>query len=106
MDSGIQVGDIVSVKYLGRDSSGRYLISRKAVLPLPAGMEPTKPSSRPGPLVTAVPSFAQDLEIGSELEGVIIGEREYGFLLELAPGVTSLLHNSQINHSFVRMYVY
>ena len=94
-ESGIKVGDKVDVKFLGRDTYGRYLISRKALLPPPVTRQPL--GSRQRSQSAAAPNF----EAGSEYEGEIIGVRDYGFLLEMAPGVTTLLHNSQLSHSYV-----
>ena len=105
LDSGIKVGDKINVKFLGQDTNGRYLISRRALLPPPANRQQPD-SNRPRLLrVTShmTDAAAQKFEVGSELEVTIIGERNYGFLVELAPGVVSLLHNSCINHSYVRM---
>ena len=97
MESGINIGDKLNVKFLGRDSQGRYLISRKALLPLPA--ERTGPRTRSRTRSSSSVAPAHNFEVGSELEGMITEERDYGFLLELAPGVTTLLHNTQIDHT-------
>ena len=39
----------------------------------------------------------QNFEVGSELEAKIVEERDYGFMLELPSGITTLLHNSQMS---------
>ena len=85
----------MNVKYLGRDSKGRYLISRKALLPLPA--DRAVPHVRSRPTHTSRSNF----EVGSVLEGTITEVRDYGFMVELAPGETALLHNSKLSHTFV-----
>ena len=97
MDSGLQVGDKLNVKFLGRNLQGRYLISRKALLPVPANVRGV-PRSMPVPKsLQGQPNF----ETGSVLEATITEVRDYGFMVELAPGVTCLLHNSQISHTQV-----
>ena len=102
MDSGIKVGDKISVKFLGQDTNGRYLISRRALLPPPADRQQPNSNRPRHPRSTShTPHTAPKFEIGSELEVTIIDELNSGFLVELAPGVTSLLHNSRINHSYV-----
>ena len=90
-ESGISVGDKLNVKFLGRDSNGRYLVSRKALLPLPAN----RAGPRGGRARPSVP--VQNFEVGSELEAKIVEARDYGFMLELPSGVTTLLHNSQMS---------
>ena len=46
MDSGIRVGDKINVKFLGQDTRGHYLISRKALLPPPVDRQQPPHSSR------------------------------------------------------------
>ena len=42
-----------------------------------------------------------DIQVGSVIEVVVKEIRDYGFMVELAPGVLSLLHMAQFSHDFV-----
>ena len=46
-----------------------------------------------------------DIPIGSVIEVTIRDLRQYGFIVELAPGVQSLLHIHQFSHDFVSAIV-
>lgn len=52
--SGMKIGDKINVKFLGQDSRGHYLISRKALLPAPIDRQQPPPHSswplRPPPV--------------------------------------------------------
>ena len=43
-----------------------------------------------------------ELKFGAVIDATIKEVRDYGFIVELAPGVATLLHVSQISHKFVR----
>jgi hypothetical protein len=45
-----------------------------------------------------------DIPIGSVIEVTIRDLREYGFIVELAPGVQCLLHIHQFSHDFVSLH--
>ena len=94
MDSGLRIGDKLNVKFLGQNLQGRYLISRKALLPVPDNI-------RGVPRTRQVPQTLEghNFETGSVLEATITEVRDYGVLLEVAPGYTCLLHNSQISYT-------
>ena len=44
-----------------------------------------------------------DIQIGSVVEVVIIDVKDFGFVVELAPGVDALLHVAQISNEFVSL---
>ena len=44
-----------------------------------------------------------DIQIGSVVEVTVKDVREFGFIVELAPGVECLLHIAQISHDFVSL---
>ena len=48
----------------------------------------------------------QEFEVGAIYPAVVKDVRDYGLIVELAPGVDILLHKSQMSHKFVSEYTY
>ena len=46
-------------------------------------------------------AYLQEFEVGAIYPAVVKEVRDYGLIVELAPGVTILLHKSQMSHKFV-----
>ena len=95
-----KIGDKINVEIIGQDEYGRYMMSSKTLLSHPA---PDTQQDFDRELLNSKISMASDMpgaehnfEIGSELEVVVVCKLHYGFRVELAPGVTSLLHRSHI----------
>lgn len=72
----LKVGDKVQVKVLSI-KNGKLVVSRKAILPTPFN------------------EYVNNHKVGEKIEAKVISKLPYGILLELAPSVKGLLHQSE-----------
>ena len=64
---------------------------------------PPLPPSPPPPSPLPSPPPSKEFEVGAIYPAVVRDIRDYGLIVELAPGVDILLHKSQMSHKMVRL---
>lgn len=75
-----KVGDEIEVKVLSKDN-GKLVLSRKALLDTP------------------YEAYAKTVTVGQTVKGKVVNKLPFGLLIELAPNVKGLLHQSEYSHN-------
>ncbi|MDE7161995.1 MAG: (d)CMP kinase [Anaeroplasmataceae bacterium] len=73
-------GDTMEVKVISKEN-GKLLLSRKALLDTP------------------YEAYAKTVTIGQSVKGKVVNKLPFGLLIELAPNVKGLLHQSEYSHN-------
>ena len=75
-----KVGNQIEVKVLSKEN-GKLVLSRKALLDTP------------------YEAYAKTVKVGQTVKGKVVNKLPFGLLLELAPNVKGLLHQSEYSHN-------
>lgn len=76
----VSVGDEMEVKVLSKEN-GKLVLSRKALLDTP------------------YEAYAKTVTVGQTVKGKVVNKLPFGLLIELAPEVKGLLHQSEYSHN-------
>jgi polyribonucleotide nucleotidyltransferase len=99
----VQPGDDITVEVIGEDKMGRPDLRRVEEegesARAPARQE-KKESFKKGPRLKP-PKSAKRIEVGDRIEGTVTHITDYGAFVELAPGVTGLVHISELSDKYV-----
>ncbi|MDE7106428.1 MAG: (d)CMP kinase, partial [Anaeroplasmataceae bacterium] len=73
-------GDVMEVKVISKEN-GKLVLSRKALLDTP------------------YEAYAKTVTVGQTVKGKVVNKMPFGLLIELAPNVKGLLHQSEYSHN-------
>lgn len=76
----VKVGDELEVKVLSKEN-GKLVLSRKALLDTP------------------YEAYCKTITVGQTVKGRVVNKMPFGLLIELAPNVKGLLHQSEYSHN-------
>ena len=76
----VNVGDEIEVKLINKED-GKLILSRKALLDTP------------------YEAYAKEVKVGQTVKGKVANKLPFGLLIELAPNVKGLLHQSEYSHN-------
>ncbi len=76
----VNVGDELEVKVLSKEN-GKLVLSRKALLDTP------------------YEAYCKTITVGQTVKGKVVNKMPFGLLIELAPNVKGLLHQSEYSHN-------
>lgn len=99
----VKPGDEITVEVIGEDKMGRPDLRRveeEGEEPRPERKRRREPPKRGAPRANA--TQPQKIAVGDIIEGPVVNVTDYGAFVELAPGVTGLIHISALSDDYVR----